>query len=71
MTVQDALDLIHALKKDCELIMNKLQRDPWSVNAESLTKTYRKSMKEIERLEELLYKTELDDSYDQNTGEYK
>lgn len=70
MNCREAVDRINDLKFLHKTYL-RLFHDPYKglLGKSDLRKLIAKTRKEIDTLEELVYNMELDDSYDQNTGE--
>lgn len=66
MTVKEAFEIVNTLKADLKLTIAFIGNNPYHGNYEEARRDIKILSKEIERLEELIYNQELDDSYDQN-----
>ena len=70
MKVKDAQDLLTHLRSEKILRRARLERKPFSPDNDNDRLIYMHCKDEIERIEELIYNMELEDSYDSKTLEF-
>jgi len=67
MNVKDAYELLKQLRVDREMRKSIISDQPYHSDYENQRKLIKSTLKDIERLEELIFGMELDDSYDEKT----
>ena len=70
MKVSDAMTLIRTLKTERDNRMSLIQGNPYHADFQHHRDVIKELKNEIERIEELVYNMELEDSYDKKTLEF-
>ena len=66
MKVKEAFEKLRVIREDIKLMEASIADNPFHSFFEDVRRQLKRLRKDAERLEELIYNQELDDSYDQN-----